>query len=402
METSSYRWPLMADNVTLADRQAASRFFLSNDKLTHGPQVQAFEEEFAAWLGVKYAVMVNSGSSANLLTMYALKLAYGCRTVAVPVITWGSDIAAILHTGLEPVFVDVDPYTLGMDYSSCHSLIEVVFPTHCLGFNALPAGYPGTVNTGAFILIEDCCEALGATCKRGHKLGTFGLMSNFSFYYSHHLTTIEGGMICTDDGDLYQLLRRLRSHGLTREMTDEASKRRIADFHPDLDPNFTFMEPAWNVRPIEVQAVIGREQLKRLDENNEKRRANLQMFLSTLDPQMYRTQYRTNGCSSFALPLVLRQSNSGLMDSVLACLRENGVEYRRGTAGGGNQLRQPYAKARWGTNYYKQFPQAEHLHQFGLFVGNYPTLDPALIVEICGKLNRLNKGDSHTTFHHPV
>lgn len=385
----TYRWPLVADNLTLADRQAASRFFLSSDRHTHGREVQAFEEEFAQWLGVKYAVMVNSGSSANLLTMHALKLAYGCRTVAVPVITWVSDIAAVLHVGMEPVFCDVDSHTLGMDYG--HG-VDAIFLTHCLGFSAIE-------EPTAPILVEDCCEALGAMDGR-RKLGTFGLMSNFSFYYSHHLTTIEGGMICTDDADLYQLLRRLRSHGLTREMNDKTERGRIAAFHYDLDPQFTFMEPAWNVRPIEVQAVIGRSQLKWVDLNNAKRRENLDVFLKHLDSKLYRTTYRTEGSCSFALPLVLREPDAYRMALVQACLLVNGVEYRKGTAGGGNQLRQPYAKARWGAHYHKQFPVAEHLHQYGAFIGNYPTLDPSMIVEICEKLNAVGKSD--TTIHIPV
>ena len=390
-----YKWPLVANNITLEDRQAASRFLLSTDRLTHGAQVEAFEAEFSAWLGVKHAVMVNSGSSANLLTMHALKLSYGCRTVAVPAITWVSDIAAVLHAGMEPVFVDVDCWTLGMDATHNHSVVDQLFVTHCLGFNALQ---------GQVIrpIIEDCCEALGATDKDGRKLGSASLMSNFSFYYSHHLTTIEGGMICTNDADLYQLLRRLRSHGLLREMSDKGAMSRIADAHPDLDPQFTFMEAAWNVRPTEVNAVIGRSQLKRLDENNAKRNANLRLFLSRLDPNLYQTSYRVEGASNFALPLVLRSPDPDLMASVLACLNVNGIEYRRGTVGGGNQLRQPYAKARWGSHYHTLFPQAEYLHQFGLFIGNYPTLDQVLIEEVCEKLNNLGAPRANTTAHHPV
>ncbi len=380
-------WPLMSNNITRSDRLAASNFFLeggthdlSDTRLTNGPQVAAFEEEFAAWLGTKYAVMVNSGSSANLLTMQALRIMYGPGRVLVPCITWVSDIAAVLHAGLEPVFIDVDPQTLGMDMMAAGQKSALAaFVTHCLGFPAI-RGW----STDA-ALIEDCCEALGAQVN-GQKAGTLGMMSNFSFYYAHHMSTIEGGMVCTDDVKLYELLRMLRSHGLVREMKSALYRDAAAKAAPDLDPQFIFTHPAYNMRPIEVQAVIGRSQLKRVDYGNAKRTANLVTFLNSLDPALYRTEYRLEGSSNYALPLVLREPDEALMGRVLGLLHELGVEYRRGTAGGGNQLRQPYARERWG-DYYQAFPQAEHIHHFGLYVGNFPDLEESKIAELCVALN---------------
>jgi CDP-6-deoxy-D-xylo-4-hexulose-3-dehydrase len=383
-------WPLMADNITKEDRLALVNYLGSGcedvPRLTNGPQVQAFEEEFAQWLGTKYAVMVSSGASANLLTMQALKIISGVGEVLVPVITWVSDIAAILHAGMEPKFVDVHPQTLGVDWDDLATKVtertKAAFVTHCLGFNACPNGFPQLLP-----MIEDCCEALGAYAD-GRKLGCFGYMSNFSFYYAHHLSTVEGGMICTHDEKVYQLLRMLRSHGLAREMTSDIFKAEAAKACPDLDPKFIFTHPAYNVRPIELQAVIGRSQLKRLDVNNGARTVNLRAWLDHLDTDKYRTDYTLYGSSNYALPLVLKEPDDVRMALVLSCLKALGVEYRKGTAGGGNQLRQPYARERWG-ELYTQFPQAEHIHHYGLYLGNYPTLEAWKIDALTEKLNAL-------------
>src|SRR3990167_7928529 len=326
------RWPLMAENITHADKIALTGFLagLTVPRLTQGPQVDAFEQAFANWLGVRHAVMVNSGASANLITMAALKWGTVGARVAVPVITWSSDIMAILHTGLEPVFVDIDPHTLGMDRTAPQlAQADAVFVTHCLGFDAGEMPCP--------LLIEDCCEALGTT-RDGKKLGTFGLASNFSFYYGHQMTTIEGGMVCTNDAKFYAKLKMLRSHGMTRESTESAAYARA---YPDLHPEFIFAHPSYNVRSTELNAVLGLAQLPRLEANNTKRTDNLRLFLSLIDANRYRTRYPIEDSASFALPLVLEENNDGLMERLLACLNENGVEYRRGTAGGGNQLRQP-------------------------------------------------------------
>lgn len=375
-ETVNLDWPLMREGVTRKDTAAIVDFLGTEPmpRLTQSKQVAAFEEEFAAWLGVKHAVFVNSGASANLITMAALHDLHGELEIAVPCLTWISDIASVLHAGHTPIFVDVDPRTLGMSASDA----KCKFVTHALGFDA-------GVHTP---LVEDCCEAMGAT-RGSRKLGTFGLASNFSFYYGHHMSTIEGGMVCTDDANFYQTLRMLRSHGLTREMTDGVAKEKIAKLYPDLYPEFTFAFPAYNVRSTELNAVIGRSQLKRVDANNKARTFNLLHFLCRLDPTRYRTEYRTEGSCSFALPLVLAEPDERLMQRVVAYLEHSGVEIRRGTVGGGNQLRQPYAKALWGNDFHKEFPQAEYLHQYGLFVGNYPGLERWKIEALTDGLNRL-------------
>lgn len=387
-------WPLMRNNIGVQDLLDVSAFLIPYDagppRLTQSDQVVAFESEFADWLGCKHAVMVNSGSSANLITLAALREITGGGEVIVPTITWSSDIASVLHAGFIPVFVDIDPQTLGMDFDQVYKAInkntKAVFVTHVLGFNAIQEGTRDRLKAMHIELIEDCCEATGATMGGG-KLGTFGLMSNFSFYYAHHMSTIEGGMVCTDSDRLNNLLRRLRSHGLLRE-TPDGTRDVHAAHYPDLDPQFIFMEAGYNVRSTEINAVIGRSQLKRLDANNERRSENLRNWIGHLDAGRYYTDYRQDGCSNYALPLVLREPDSELMERVFGCLKENGVEYRRGTAGGGNQLRQPYLR-RMLHNEFEKYPQAEHVHFYGLYIGNYPDLEASQIEELCAKLNAL-------------
>src|SRR5262249_100550 len=175
----------------------------------------------------------------------------------------------------------------------------------------------------------------------GRKLGTFGLASNFSFYYAHHLSTIEGGMVCTNDANLYEAVRMLRSHGLVRELDSESRKREYADEYPDINPEFIFVHPGYNVRSPEINAEIGRPQLPRLSGNIERRTENLLVFLENLDSNVYQTDFATEGSSNYAFTLILKQPDTELCRRVMAALRAHGVEFRRGTAGGGHQVRQP-------------------------------------------------------------
>lgn len=386
-------WPLMQNNLARTDLDAVIAFLRDGDPiLTQSAQVRGFEEEWSSWLGCRHSVFVNSGASANLLTMAALRETHGPGEVIVPTLTWVSDIASVLQCGLTPVFVDIDPRTLGMDPQQVLAALtprtRAVFLTHVLGYNALtPALLDGLRSTGV-TLVEDVCESYGATFE-GRRLGSFGLMSDFSFYYAHHLTTIEGGMVSTDDSDLYQTLRMLRSHGMVREATSTEVRAGYAARHPDLNPDFIFAFPAYNVRSTEINAVLGRSQLRRLDANNDQRRTNLRLFLQELDADRYRTDFRTEGNCNYAFTLVLREADTALRDRVESTLRGHGIEFRRGTAGGGNQLRQPYLRQRFPDLDPAAFPQVDHVHFFGWYIGNYPGLEPERIHDLCRLLNRL-------------
>lgn len=391
------QWPLMKNNIIRADLDEVIRMLSADGGeggpiLTQSKQVRAFEEEWSAWLGVKHSVLVNSGASANLITMSLLRETAGPGEVIVPPITWVSDIASVIQCGLTPVFVDIDPRTLGMDNDLILKALtprtKAVFLTHILGYNALSQPLLDELRRRNIPLIEDVCESHGA-CFQERKLGTFGLISNFSFYYAHHMSTIEGGMVCTDDRRLYEMARMFRSHGMVRECSDAAFRQPYHDACPDLTPDFIFAFPGFNMRSTEINAVIGRSQLKRLDANNDTRRRNLELFLGHLDPALYRTDFKTAGSSNYAFTLVLRHADDRLRDRVVQTLRACGVEFRRGTSGGGNQLRQPYLRKLLGDRKHRDYPCAEHIHFYGFYLGNYPDLEADKIPRLCSILNGL-------------
>ena len=388
-------WPLMNDCITREDKDSLIDFLKGDPIFTQNKNVRKFEEEWSKWVGVKYSVFLNSGSSANLLTLTALKYLYGDGgEIIVPARTWVSDIASTIQCGFTPVFVDVNPDTLGMDEAQVIAALtdetRAVFLTHILGFNGLTDSLIETLNEREVPLIEDVCESHGAT-HNGRRLGSFGLVSNFSFYFAHHLSTVEGGMLCTNDDDIYQAARMLRSHGMVRESTSEAVRERYEKENPELNPKFIFAYPAYNMRSSEINAVLGLSQLKRLDAKNLKRNSNYKLFLDNLDSRKYKTDFKLEGSSNYAFVLVINEPDPEFCEKVMATLDEAGVEYRRGTSGGGNQLRQPYLKGIVPDNAYKEVPNVEHLHFYGFYIGNYPELEQEKIEKLCKILNDVEK-----------
>ena len=221
------KFPLMRNNILREDLDAVIQHLQKDDPiLTNGPIVKEFESAWSKWLGVKYSVFVNSGASANLLSMAILKELYQeGGEVIVPPLTWISDVASVIQNNFTPVFVDIDFNTLGMNtkkiIEKLNKNTKAVFLSHIQGFNALTDELLEELKERNIFLIEDVCESHGATFKN-KKAGSFGLISNFSFYYAHHMTTIEGGMICTNDPKIYEMARIFRSHGMVREsLTDE-------------------------------------------------------------------------------------------------------------------------------------------------------------------------------------
>ena len=383
--------PLMLNNISREDLDCLIQYLQQDEpRLTQGSNVLNFEQEWSDWLGVKYSVFVNSGASANLITIAVLKELAGNGEILVPPLTWVSDIAAVLHSGYEPVFVDINPGTLALDTDQVIANIsqstKAVFLTHVQGFNGLTQKLLDHLEELNIPLIEDVCESHGATFN-GKRLGTYGLMSNFSFYYAHHMSTIEGGMVCTDNEDIYQMLRMFRSHGMVREATDERLRSQYATAHMDLNPDFIFAYPAFNVRNTEIGAVIGRNQLSRLDKNNQKRIENHEIFLANLDETIFRTNFDCEGSCNYAFNVILREPNLKLRDRLEDAMRESKIEFRRGSAGGGNQMRQPYLSSVVAEGAWEQFPEVEHIHHYGWYVGNYPDLGSQSIVKLCNILN---------------
>ena len=390
----SLNWPLMENNITREDLDTLVEFLQGNPILTQSENVSEFEREWSEWVGVKYSIFVNSGSSANLISLAALKQVTGSGgEIIVPPLTWVSDISSVLFCGYNPVFVDINPKTLSMnDEQVIAKLTEntkAVFLTHAQGFNGLTDRLLSTLTKRNIPLIEDVCESHGAEFNN-KKVGSFGWVSNFSFYYAHHMTTIEGGMVCTDSEEVYQICRMLRSHGMVREVTNDETKNSYKNDNPELNPEFIFAFPAFNMRNTELGAVLGRNQLKRLDANNEKRRKNFKLFLELLDPEKYQTEFNLDGSCNYAFNLILKKPDLEFCNRVMAGLKEHDVEFRRGSAGGGNQLRQPYLRGVVNKNEFKKYPVVEHVHFFGFYIGNYPDLPEEKIRALCDILDKIN------------
>ncbi len=384
--------PLMDDNITKEDINVLIEFLDNNNIFTQNKNVMEFEKEWSEWLGVKYSIFVNSGSSANYITMSAIAELYGTGEIIVPPITWSSDISSVVLAGHKPVFVDVKLDNLAMNEEEIISKLtpdtKAVFLSHILGFNALSDKLIEELKKREILLIEDVCESHGTTFK-GKKCGTFGFASNFSFYFAHHMSTIEGGMICTNDKRFYEYARMFRSHGMVRESTDNELKRYFYEKYNDLNPEFIFSVPGFNMRSTELNAVIGINQLKRLDENNKKRTENFKYFLDNLNPDKYFTNFNIDGSVNYAFVLLLREADDVLFKKVCDKLNEENVEFRRGTSGGGNQARQPYIRKRFPMINPKDFPNADYIHFYGMYIGNFPKLEKTKIDKLVNMLNRL-------------
>jgi len=385
--------PLMENNIAQEDLEVLIEFLKTSPRLTQSENVQAFEQEWSNWLDVDHSVYVNSGASANLITIAALKHLHGTGEIIVPTLTWVSDIASVIQNGFEPVFVDINPKNLCMDdeqvISKLSNKTKAVFLTYVQGFNGLTEKLLSTLKERNIPLIEDVCESHGAQF-RGKKLGAFGLMSNFSFYFAHHMTTIEGGMVCTNDENLYEILRMLRSHGMAREASNQTVRDEYINQYPDLSPDFIFAFDAYNVRGTEIGAVIGRNQLKRLDNNNAKRKRNFEIFLNNLDADKYRTDFDLEGSCNYAFNLIIKKPDTDFRDKLEDAMRKAGVEFRRGSSGGGNQLRQPYLRNIIAEKEWENYPNIEHVHFYGYYIGNYPDLDEQRILGLCSLLNSVD------------
>jgi CDP-6-deoxy-D-xylo-4-hexulose-3-dehydrase len=383
----------MEDNIDKEDIKNLINFLSSPNipKLTNGPKVVEFENAWGNWLGTKYNLMVNSGASANELTILALNEMYEDGDIIIPPLTWISDVSSVIFSKFNPVFCDINLKNLSFDLNRLKKLItpktRAIFLTHVLGINGLTDELLDLCKRNNIHLIEDVCESHGTTFK-GKKVGSYGFVSNFSFYFAHHMSTIEGGMICTDDERFYQICRALRSHGMIREMTNESMKNEIINQHPDLNKDFIFLRPSHNFRSTEINAVIGLSQLPKLDSNNKKRIDNYNYFMSKLDSSKYITDLNLEGQCNYAFTVILKEPSMVTRLNIELRLKEAKIEFRRGMSGGGNQLRQPYIKKYFKIDY-NEFPNVEHVHDFSWYIGNYPSLQFEKIDTLINVLNKI-------------
>lgn len=371
------KFPLGQDTHDPQDILCMVKSLLGGD-FTMGSTVSRFESEFADSVGSRHAVMVNSGSSANLLALAALtnhkcgKLKAGDE-ILVPAVCWSTSVWPIIQCGMKPVFVDVCPNTLNMDLDDPKAKISPrtrgVMAVHVLGNTTDMAKLVSICRRDNLVLIEDSCEALGSKFAGKH-LGTFGSIGTYSFYYSHHITTMEGGMLVTDDDDLYELLKCLRAHGWTRQLRD-LDREKIEAEHPDLDPRFTFVNLGYNVRPLEVQAAMGLNQLAKLENKNANRKANYARIKAKLSDERndflaFPTEMQEADVAWFGVALFIKDKNIGLSD-YLGRLTACGVENRPIVTG--NMVRQPVIQDLYPDLDPRGFPGAEYVHEKGFFIG---------------------------------
>ena len=388
--------PLMTNNFMRSDMNAINKIIKKKDLvLTQSNKVKEFEKKWSKWLGVKYSTFVNSGSSANFITLSILKIFNKNKKkneIIVPTLTWASDISSVIMNGFKPVFVDINFENLSMNVDQVLRKVSkktlAVFMTHAQGFNGLNEKLIKNLKRKKIHLIEDVCESHGAKFTN-KKLGTFGLISNFSFYYAHHLTTIEGGMICTNNKRVYELSKILRSHGMLRESENKSFENKIKNKYRNLSPQFIFLYPTLNFRNTEIGAAIGLNQLKQLNRNNSIRSKNFKLFLKLIDGKKYWKNFDIEGNSNYAFPIILRTKNIKKRDLFEKKLKEKGIEFRRGNAGGGNQLRQPYLKKFSKSLNLKKYKNVDHIHFFGYYIGNYPALKKTKIIAIVNILNNI-------------
>ena len=383
-------WKLMDNIIEKDDIATLVSFLQTTERFTNGPKVSEFEAQWSEWLGTEKSVMVNSGASGNYLSIALVKELFGVGEVIVPSLGWSSDISSVVQLGMKPVFVDVDPHTLGVNPDSLLNALnentKAVVIVHALGFNAISEEVKSILDQSGVFVIEDCCESHGAIFNWGdnRRIGTYGNLSIFSFYFGHHITTIEGGMVCMNDEKLFQLSRMFRSHGMTREASPEVRDKYERDY-PDLNPLFTFALAGFNFRSSEFNAVLGLSQIHKLDTNIKIRKDNLNTWLSCLAGGKFKTDYAVEGNSNFALPLILNKADDELKQKVCATLDSLGVEYRLGTAGGGNLSRQPFLE-KYQHEIIDDQNVVNHIHDYGLYVGNGAHVNKKLIEQVADGL----------------
>lgn len=377
--SNGFDYPLI-ENTYDKEEILAMMEVLTSNRLTMGKNVEMFEKEFAEYVGAKYAIMVNSGSSANLLSMAVAtnykrknKLNAGDKVI-VPNICWSTSVWPIIQMNLQPVFVDVDPNTMNMDIDQLEKLItpEVkgIVAVHILGNCTDMNRLMKIVDENKLFIMEDTCESLGSLYN-GKMLGSFGDFGTYSFYYSHHITTIEGGMVVCNNDEDYELLKCLRAHGWTRYLKD---KKELEEQHQEVDSRFLFVNVGYNLRPMETQAAMGRIQLSKLNSKNSSRIYNHDMLVNkilkdTRNKNIFSSPVamKNSNPAWFALTFVFSEEYGHHYKNFLNYLTDNKVENRPVVTG--NFARQPIFKFMGIEVEPSSYEGAEVLHKRGFFIG---------------------------------
>ena len=347
---------------------------IDSDKFTMGQFVNSFENNFGKFIKRKYCVMVSSGSAANLLSIASLfytkkpRLKIGDEVI-VPAVSWSTTFFPLQQFGLKLKFVDIDLNTLNYDLDSLESSISpntrMVVAVNLLGNPNDFDKINNIIKNKNIILFEDNCESLGAEFK-GKKTGTFGLLGTFSTYFSHHISTMEGGFVTTDNEELYHILLSIRAHGWTRNLPKE---NLVANKSDDwFEESFRFVLPGYNVRPVEMSGAIGLKQLKKLPSFLKKRRENANLFVNLFKNHPdFIIQKEIEKSSWFGFSLIIKPNSKRKRSDVINILEKNKVEYRPIVTG--NFVKNDVLKY-FDYSIHKELKNADHLHDNGFFVGN--------------------------------
>lgn len=358
------------------EERAAIAAVVESDRYTMGPKVAAFEEAFASYLGCKYGVMVNSGSSANLAAVASLffkkdnPLQPGDEVI-VPALSWSTTYHPLQQYGLKLKFVDIELDTLNVNCAQLEAALgprtKMILAVSILGNPAALDVMRDFADAHDLYFFEDNCESLDAELN-GKKTGTFGDMGSHSFFFSHHIATMEGGMVVTDDEELCHLMRSLRAHGWTRDVPkgSDVFEARDDDFYEA----YRFILPGYNLRPVEMSGAIGLEQLKKLPAMTEMRRKNLALFQEMFaGDERFIIQRENGSSSSFCFPIILNPTRNPDRARVFAALEEADIGFRIIT--GGSFLKHDAIRY-FDYEIVGGVENANIAHDFGFFVGNHP------------------------------
>lgn len=365
-------YKLCDDTWDTEEIEAIHRVIQSN-RFSMGEEVKQYEKEFAEKFGTRYAVMVSSGSAANLLAIAALVYSGKLKAkdeVIVPAVSWSTTYFPLFQMGLKLRFVDIDRETLNIDVKQIRAAItpntKMIFVVNLLGNPNEFEEIFTICKENNIIMIEDNCESLGATYQ-GKQLGTLGLLGTYSTFYSHHLCTMEGGMVVTEDEELYHYMLCIRAHGWTRNLPKNSSI--YTKTEEDFYESFNFIVPGFNLRPLEMEAAIGREQLKKMDEIIANRQKNACYFKEKMQGfQDILVQKEIESSSWFGFSVLLQGEYAGRRNQVVKRLSEKQIEVRPIVAGNfvRNKVIHYMDYSIVGT-----LKNADDIHENGFFIGNH-------------------------------
>tara|TARA_B100002019_G_C21274379_1_gene604367 strand:- start:664 stop:1842 length:1179 start_codon:yes stop_codon:yes gene_type:complete len=378
---------LVKDTIGNEDIDRLVEWLKTYPRLTKGPITLDFEKKYSKWIGRKYSVFVNSGSSANLLMLSALQQGDYLKNnkVVVPSVAWATDLSPVIQLGMKPILCDSNMEDLSVDLEHLEKIFQEESPSvlmfvSVLGLVPNMDKLVNLCDEYDVILLEDTCESMGCEYE-GQKLGTFGKMASFSTFFGHHISTIEGGLISTDDFELYELLLSIRSHGWDRDLSSETQSKLQKDWDVSkFDAMYTFYYSGFNMRSTDLQAYIGLTQIDKLDDWGKKRQHNYNLYFSLIKNDYWKPKSHHNSLTSnFAYPII-----SPHRDEIVKELQKNKVEVRPMICG--SMGTQPFYVKKYGE---LKLPKVSIIDEFGFYVPNHPSLTEEEVKFICDIINKV-------------